>query len=340
MWPWTDSNSFFSVWSGHVICGEMLKASMWCNMVSGATRVQISWTEMAVVSTQCLPAHHSLWRESTSNSPLGEICDLWCASELSTDRFLCVSSSWVTWTSGWCSENWSACLVPGMWSPVPPLLPPREACKRKRKRLRARALRGGSERRNLNGHVKHSKVEKEKKLALSVSFPSHVSIWPFMDTGRPITLSAVCARFAMRVAVPTAGVQEINLPVNPEACRETRRETGWTWWQWAEQTLRQMEWQDTKTNTSAAPGLWYDWCPIMTLHVWESSQKYTHVTFGGRGSKRSHLKTDEIIISALYSNWEAGWVRLLQPLFWPPKFACPWNCCMLLNSKTQQFHIS
>lgn len=131
-WPWTDSNSFFSVWSGHVICDGMLKASMWCNMVSGATGVQISWTEMAVVSTQCLLAHHSLWRVSTSNSPLGEICDLWCSSELSTDRFLCVSSSWVTWTSGWCSENWSACLVPGKWSPVPPLLPPPERPARER----------------------------------------------------------------------------------------------------------------------------------------------------------------------------------------------------------------
>ena len=58
-------------------------------------------------------------------------------------------------------------------------------------------------------------------------------LWTQGVPKRSTAASAAC----MRAVVPTASMQEINLRLTQEACRETDRETGWTWWQWAEQPL-------------------------------------------------------------------------------------------------------
>lgn len=86
-----------------------------------------------------------------------------------------------------------------------------------------------------------------------------------MDTGRPkhsAAVSAACACFCMRVAVPTASMQEINLPLNPEACRETEGlgeldDSEQSSHQTGRQAQRQMEWHaQRKTHKQTWALIW------------------------------------------------------------------------------------
>lgn len=88
-----------------------------------------------------------------------------------------------------------------------------------------------------------------KALCFHTTFYGHRSKW--------CSCNACVSRF------PTASMQEINLPLTPEACRETGGQAGAAWWQWAETE------KGTRKNI-------YEWFPIM----WESSPTYEQVMEG------------------------------------------------------------